>query len=76
MLRVQLGLQFRPDIPGMRISAIRHAVWCCWPDLRNSSADANACERQSDRFQHALQCAAHQVIIIDESPYFVSVGWP
>ena len=28
----------------MRISAIKHAVRCCWPDFKNSSADAKACE--------------------------------
>jgi hypothetical protein len=42
------GLQFsfdwrsRPDIPGIRMSAIRHAVCSCSPELRNSSADAKA----------------------------------
>src|SRR6266404_2997617 len=33
----------RPDIPGIRISAIKQPAWRCWPDFRNSSADANAC---------------------------------
>src|SRR5258708_6576103 len=35
-----LACNSRPDMPGMRISAIRHAVWCCWPEFRNSSADS------------------------------------
>src|SRR4029077_11681415 len=39
---LSLAWSSRPDIPGIRISAIRHAVCWCWPDLRNSSADANA----------------------------------
>src|SRR5271156_3177031 len=38
-----LACSSRPEIPGIRMSAIRHAVSCCWPDSRNVSADANAC---------------------------------
>src|SRR6267142_1796368 len=32
----------RPDMPGMRMSAIRHEGRCGAPESRNSSADANA----------------------------------
>src|SRR5579864_6395451 len=38
-----LACSSKPDIPGMRISAIRHAVSRCSPDFKNSSAEANAC---------------------------------
>src|ERR1700756_1121860 len=44
-----LAWRSSPDIPGMRISVIRHPVSCCWPDLKKSSAEANDCtEKPSD----------------------------
>src|SRR5205807_6852073 len=46
-------------IPGMRISAIRHAVWCCWPESRNSSADANACAGHPTAF--SMPCNALRI---------------
>ena len=36
-----LACKSRPDMPGMRMSVIRHPVSFSWPDARNSSAEAN-----------------------------------
>jgi hypothetical protein len=36
---LSLACSSRPDIPGIRISSIRHAALCCRPDSRNSFAD-------------------------------------
>ena len=39
--RFSFDWRSRPDIPGMRMSVMKHAVRCCSPEFRNSSADAN-----------------------------------
>src|SRR5580704_13453978 len=49
----------KPDIPGIRISAIRQAVSSCWPDFRNSSADANAFEGNPTDF--IMPCSALRI---------------
>ena len=36
-----LAYRSSPDIPGMRISEMRQPVFCCWPEFKNSSAEAN-----------------------------------
>src|SRR4029077_1902072 len=44
-----LACRSSPDIPGMRISEIRQPVSCCWPEFKNSSADAKDCtEKPAD----------------------------
>src|SRR5215468_8973372 len=45
-----------PDIPGMRISVIRHPVSCCRPELRKSSAEANDCTEKPADF--SKRCTA------------------
>ena len=60
----------KPDIPGMRMSAIRHAVRFCSPEFKNSSADANARAGKSRLFHQAMQCAPHQLVIIDDCNQF------
>jgi hypothetical protein len=54
-----LACNSRPDIPGIRISAIRHAVWCCWPDFKKSSADAKAWDGNPTDF--SMPCKALRI---------------
>ena len=54
-------------MPGIRISAIRHAISGSWPDFRKSSADANEVTANPDGFQQPLQRDPDQFVIIDNS---------
>src|SRR5579864_4242615 len=43
----------------MRISAIRQAVLFCWPEVKNSSADAKACDGNPTDFN--MPCNAPRI---------------
>ncbi len=54
-----------PLMPGMATSRIRHCVWPMRSDARNSSADANVCDRKAELPQQVGQRLAHGFVVID-----------
>src|SRR5258708_24651586 len=48
---LSLACNSKPDMPGIRISTIRHAISGNWPDFNKSSADPNETAPKPEAFR-------------------------
>src|SRR5258708_2816708 len=52
---LSLACNSKPDMPGIRISTIRHTKSGNWPDFNKSLADPNETASKPEAFDHAAQ---------------------